>query len=322
MDSASLRETELPPGFLQRLRAIVPADQFESVVASFGADKVTAFRINPLRTTSGPALAALHEAGIAVSPVAWCADAFLVAPGQRSALTHSPLVTSGDIYIQGLSSILASLILDPRPGQQVLDLAAAPGGKATHLAALMNNEGWLSVVEPGRQRMYRLADNLKRAGVTIAHTYRMDGRQAGHKVPGRFDRVLLDAPCSGESRFHVSRPESWQFWSLRKIREQSRKQRGLILSAFRALKPGGQMLYATCSFAPEENEAIVDHLLRKFSGRAHLLPVDLPIENRHAGLTAFENNAFDPQQKLAHRILPNAMHDGFFLTLIGKHRDP
>jgi 16S rRNA (cytosine1407-C5)-methyltransferase len=241
-----------------------------------------------------------------------------VSPDQRDAITHSQLATDGAIYVQGLSSIFASLVLDPQPGQWNLDLAAAPGGKASHVAALMENDGKLSVVEPIKKRMYRLADNMKRLGVTISKTYLMDGRKAGQKVPERFDCVLLDAPCSGESRIHGTDPKSYEFWSPRKIKEQSRKQKGLIESAFKCLKPGGTMLYSTCSFAPEENEAIVAHLLDATDGQAKLLPIEMPFENWQTGLTSFQENQFPNELNQTRRILPNEFFDGFYLAKISK----
>jgi 16S rRNA (cytosine1407-C5)-methyltransferase len=308
----------LPPEFIERLCAIVPRVWQERVLASFQQPRRTAFRINTLALEAGIALQEMERAGIRPEAVAWCDHAFHVAPEDRARLTHHELASNGAIYVQGLSSILASLILHPQPGENVMDLAAAPGGKATHMAALMNNQGWLSVVEPIRKRMFVLADNLKRAGVTISHTYLMDGRRAGPKVPGRFDRVMLDAPCSGESRFHIEQPASWKTWSLRKIREQARKQQGLIQSAFESLRPGGRLLYGTCSFAPEENEVIVDGLLNELSGEARLLPIELPFDHWQPGLLAFQNRSFHPELALARRVLPNACYDGFFMALIGK----
>ena len=148
--------------------------------------------------------------------------------------------------------MLATLVLDPQPGEDVLDLAAASGGKTLHIAAKMRNEGKLSAVGPVRGQSFKLQTNLKRYGSEITRTYMTNGRTVGKKTPERFDRVLLDAPCSDESRIHQDDPESWQHWKLRKIKEQARKQYGLIRSASAALKPGGTLLYCTCSFAPEK----------------------------------------------------------------------
>jgi len=308
----------LPDEFLDRLRRIVGDEHFDSVVASFSDAKRTSFRVNTILAEPATVAEQLRGEGLSLDATPWCDHAFVVAPGQRDALTHSSLATDGSIYVQGLSSIFASLVLAPRPDQWNLDLAAAPGGKASHVAALMQNEGKLSVVEPIKKRMYRLADNMKRLGVSISKTYLMDGRKAGRKVPERFDCVLLDAPCSGESRIHASDPKSFEFWSPRKIKEQSRKQKGLIESAFQCLKPGGTMLYSTCSFAPEENEAIVAHLLEATDGEAQLQPIEMPFENCQPGLNSFEETQFPTELAQTCRILPNESFDGFYLAKICK----
>ncbi len=314
-------DPSLSQPFLQRLNQIVPAQQQPAVTRWFYEPKRTSFRVNTLRGTTDEIVDRLcQQSGLARDKIVnldWCDHAFHVAAGDRSAVTHSQAASEGDIYVQGLSSVLCALMLAPQPGQWNLDMCAAPGGKATHLAQLMGNEGKLSVVEPIKKRMYRLADNLKRQSITIGKTYLMDGRKVGGKVPARFDCIMLDAPCSGESRMHVRDPESFAFWSPRKIREQSRKQKGLILSAFQALKPGGRLMYSTCSFAPEENEAIVQHLLDA-NEQAHLVSLSIPIQNTQPGLTSFQDLQFSNQMERACRILPNDRFDGFFMALICK----
>ena len=310
----------LPSIFLRRLRSIVGDSHFDSVVRSFAIPKKTAFRVNTLKANPPDVVVELSRIGVPAHSVEWCKHAFWVEPEQREALTHSSPATDGRIYVQGLSSILATLILDPRPGEWNLDLAAAPGGKATHIVALMNNDGKLSVVEPIRKRMYRLADNLKRMGSQISKTYLMDGRKAGRKVPGRFDRVLLDAPCSSESRMRADDPDSCRYWSLRKIREQSRKQAGLIESALSTLKPGGTLLYCTCSFAPEENEFVVSWLLEAAGDGVEVAPIELPLDHWQPGLTRFGDHEFHPAVTATRRILPTAWFDGFFLAKIVKCR--
>ena len=310
--------TELPPEFIDRLKRIIEPEQWRSVLESFSKPRVTSFRVNTLKTNSEQVVSSLRHDGVTPQLVSWCNHAFWVTASQRDTVTHSPLASSGEIYVQSLSSILATLVLDPKPDQWNLDLAAAPGGKSSHIVALMNNVGKLSVVEPIRKRMFRLADCLNRMGSSISKTYLMDGRQAGRKVPNRFDRVLLDAPCSSESRMRTDKPGSTDYWSLRKIREQARKQSGLIESAFLTLKPGGTLLYCTCSFAPEENEAIVSRLLENSGSEAEVLPIDLPVSNWQPGLAEFEDMNFDEQVTRTCRILPNEFFDGFYLAKIGK----
>ena len=133
--------------------------------------------------------------------------------------------------------------------------------------------------------------------------------------------MLLDAPCSSEARFKLAQPESWQYWSERKILEMQRKQKQLLYSAVLAAKPGAPVVYSTCSFAPEENEAVVAHVLKKFSGRLQVEPLQLPFENAIPGLTQWRGKVFDSQVAGAVRILPTDTMGGFFVCLLRKSPD-
>lgn len=316
--------TKLPPDFLDRLRRIVPKDRLEDVLTSFAVIKPTTFRINTLADSRSRILAAISDLGVEAQPVEWLRDeagevlAYRVSAENRELITHSSLADSGKIYIQNPSSMLATVVLDPQPGETVLDLAAAPGGKTIHIAERMKNQGILSAVEPVRNRMFKLKANLKRCHVSCAKTYQTDGRTVGKKTPERFDRVLLDAPCSSESRFRAGEPKSWATWSLRKLRETSRKQVGLLKAAVHATKPGGRIVYCTCSFSPEENERVVSRVLKKLGDVVQLQNFELPIDNVMNGISEFEGQSFDPQVRLSRRILPNDTMDGFFIACLEK----
>ncbi|MFK7929538.1 MAG: RsmB/NOP family class I SAM-dependent RNA methyltransferase, partial [Myxococcota bacterium] len=187
-----------------------------------------------------------------------------------------------------------------------------------HLAAQMDNRGRLACVEAIKPRFFRLKANLERGGVTCARLYLKDGRRVGGAVPARFDRVLLDAPCSSEAQFRAESPETWAHWSPRKIKEQARKQRGLLLSAWQALKPGGRLVYATCSLAPEEDEVVLSHLLQR-ADDVRVIPPDLA-DNvpAHPGLTEWAGKALDPRLVGARRIRPTAEFDAFFFAVLHK----
>jgi 16S rRNA (cytosine1407-C5)-methyltransferase len=308
----------LPAEFTQRLQRLLPPETYAKILPTFSLRKSTTFRVNPLKSDAGSLQRELESLGLSIETVDWLPGAFrLLDPGQRRALTESDAFYEGRLYIQNLSSMLAPLILEPRPGEQVLDLAAAPGGKTLMMAGMMENRGWISAVEPVKERFHRLRRNLDSAGAAIVHTYMKDGRGVGRACPAMFDRVLLDAPCSSEAKFSTLNPKSYAYWSLRKVKESQRLQKRLILSAWESLRPGGRLLYSTCSFAPEENEAVVDHLLRKAPG-AKLLPIELPIDNHLEGLTRWEKKDYDLSLRQSRRILPTEEMDGFFLALIEK----
>jgi len=307
----------LPPEFLDRLRRILPPDRYDPVMESFSLPKATTFRVNPLKSDAESLRRELEAAGLHPEPVEWLPGAFRLPASERRALTEHDAFYQGRLYIQNLSSMLAPLLLEPRPGERVLDLAAAPGGKTLMMAGMMEDQGWISAVEPVKERFHKLRRNIEASGATIIHTYMKDGRGVGRAVPEHFDRVLLDAPCSSEAKFRSDDPRTTAYWSLRKVKESQKLQKRLILSAWESLKPGGRLLYSTCSFAPEENEGVIDYLLSRRND-ARLLPLELPLENTMPGLNSWEKKLFAPQLKRTLRILPTREMDGFFLALLEK----
>ncbi|MEE8056899.1 MAG: RsmB/NOP family class I SAM-dependent RNA methyltransferase [Pseudomonadales bacterium] len=308
-------ENTLPEVFVERLKAIVSLEDYPATLASFAEPSATAFRVNTLKATNENVLA---EIGVETNSVPWYPQAFLIDPQYRDALTQSKAFSEGRIYIQNLASMLAPLLLDPQPGEEVLDLAAAPGGKTLMIAAMMENHGRLAAVESVKNRFFRLKNTIQTFGADMVELYLKDGREVGWKVLERFDRVLLDAPCSSESRFNVNDPKSFSHWNERKIKEVQRKQKKLICSAIAALKPGGVLVYSTCAYSPEENEMVVQHALKKFSGKILIEPAEIHLDNFRPGLLRWKKKEFDPSMKQAIRVLPNQFMHGFFLCKIRK----
>ncbi|MDH5326340.1 MAG: RsmB/NOP family class I SAM-dependent RNA methyltransferase [Gammaproteobacteria bacterium] len=312
----------LPEAFVARLQHIVPENRFEPILQSFSYTRPLQLRINTLRAQRDTVLAALNAANVPSQTLAWQTDALLVATEFREAVLRSELYQEGLIYSQSLSSQLAPLILNPQPGEEVLDLCAAPGGKTLHMACLMKDQGRIGAVEKVKTRYYKLKTNIQHQGAQCIQTYLTDGTQTWRKTPERFHRALLDAPCSSESRFNVHNPASFSHWHIKKIKEATRKQKALIYSAIQCLKPGGTLLYSTCSFAPEENEAIVHHALKKFGDAVTVQPIELPqgfpLENVQAGLPAWQGKSFNPQVRESVRVLPDGVMHGFYLCLLRK----
>lgn len=312
----------LPGMFEERLKKIVREEFFEKVWQSFHEPKKCVFRVNPLRDSELSVIERLKSDGFDLDPVAgferWGASVFVVPMDQRRVLTESQPFYEGKIYIQNPSSMLAPLLLQPRPGERILDLAAAPGGKSTLMAALMQNQGEIACVEPVKDRFHRLKRNLEQQGVEIAKTFMKDGRGVGSLMGPVFDKVMLDAPCSSESRFHMDDPKSWAYWSERKIKEMSKLQKRLLESALNALKPGGEMMYCTCSFAPEENELVIDQMMKKWKETVELLPLELPLTHFQEGITKWGGKSFDPNLRHCRRLLPDSLWDGFFLCHLRK----
>jgi 16S rRNA (cytosine1407-C5)-methyltransferase len=308
----------LPEAFTERLEKIVPREQFAAILKTFDAPKQVTFRVNTLKSAPSELETELSEAGILFERVEWLEGVYRISPEDKLRLTQTDAFYGGRLYIQNLSSMIAPVLLAPEPEETVLDLAAAPGGKTLLLAGMMQNTGWLSAVEPSRERFFRLCDNLKQQGVTNAHTYMTDGRSVGKKCPEMFDRILLDAPCSSEARFKTHEPKSMSFWSVHKVKETSKLQRRLLLSAYDALKPGGKLLYSTCSFSPEENESPLQHLLERHGEHLKTLPLILPFDNVQKPLRSWGKEVYDERIQNAVRILPTDTIDGFFICLLEK----
>jgi len=214
----------------------------------------------------------------------------------------------GHYYIQDLSSCMAVEALDAQQDHAVLDIAAAPGGKTTFIAQKMKNTGSIIALEPSAKRARSMSFNLARCGVYNTCIFKMDGMHVG-KLGMKFDRVLLDAPCSCEGVIarDVTRKTSHQ---PQDVDYCSSRQEKLVKAAASMVRPGGILVYSTCSFAPEENEMVVDNLLHKFPN----ISVE-PSEYGSDGLTSFGDLKFDSQLRNCRRLYPH-IHDttGFFIA--------
>ncbi len=273
----------------------------------------TAIRVNTLRTSIDETIARLDKKGVNLERVPWLEEGFYAefANVSSGALFEHLL---GFYYVQGIPSMSVVRTLDPKPGEIVFDLAAAPGGKTTHIAQLMNNEGMLIAIEQDKKRVSTLVGNIHRCGVTNTLVLRGDAKKIStlEIVP---DRILLDAPCSGEGLIPID-PTRKTSKTMADIRYCATKQDELLEAAISSLRPGGTIVYSTCSIAPEENEIVIDDLLSKHP-EVKIVPIGLefgvPAYTKPYGLMLDESIA------LARRFLPH-IHglEGFFICKMVK----
>jgi NOL1/NOP2/sun family putative RNA methylase len=299
----------IPEELFPRYRAIVPAwNRFEEVCSR---PQPTTIRVNTLRTTPDDVQKRLAQAGIEARANPSLPLLLDVPEPVGRSLEH----WLGDFYIQEASQAVPVDVLDPRPGETVLDLCAAPGGKTTQIAAAMENAGVLIANEPSGRRQQALLANVNRLGVLSATIteYR------GESFPLRacFDRVLLDAPCSAEGTLRKE-PALRGGASLGTIRRLAKLQKRLILRAFDLLKAGGILVYSTCTFAPEENEEVVAHLVRE--REASVRSVRLPFAAA-PGLTEWGGASLPKELGDCVRIYPHHLDSGGgFLARIERPR--
>ena len=294
------------------------------MIASFEAPLATGFRVNTMLRDEDETIADLRAEGVPLEPVEGLPGAYSVPPDGRAALLASRPYADGHVYVQNVSSQLAPIALAPRKGDRVLDLCAAPGSKTGQLSALVGPEGEVTAVEKVRPRFYKLKANVYAQGATNVLPWMGNGAAYWRREPEAFDRVLVDAPCSTEGRFRTHDPETTAYWSGRKIREMKSKQVKLLWAGIQSLKPGGTLVYSTCTFAPEENESVVAKALRTFGDAIEVidagLPTSGPIADRAmAGLTEWRDRPLDPALERTRRVLPDELLEGFFIARLLKN---
>lgn len=244
----------LPQAFTQRMQEML-GEEYPDFLQSYEEDKKQSLRFNPLK---GEKSRFLELAPFSLTEVLWEENGYYYEDTDRPG--KHPYHEAGVYYIQEASAMLPVTLLDVKPGQRVLDLCAAPGGKSTQLAAAMQGQGILvcNEIHPARAKI--LSENIERMGVTNALVCSHSPDVLAHHFPGYFDRILVDAPCSGEGMFRKNE-EAFLEWSPENVQMCARRQDEVLSYAAEMLAPGGSLVYSTCTFAPAENEGSVSRFL-------------------------------------------------------------
>lgn len=244
-------------------------------------------RVNTLKISVEAFLAIAKEKNWSLSAIPWCDEGFWIERDDESVpLGNTAEHLSGLFYIQEASSMLpvTALLKDNQELHQVLDMAAAPGSKTTQIAAAMANQGALVANEYAASRVKVLSANIQRCGVHNTALTNFDARVFGTWLPEQFDTVLLDAPCSGEGTVRKD-ADAMSNWDLDSIDEIAATQKDLIESAFHALKPGGTLVYSTCTLNLQENQQVCLHLKNTFGDAVEFLPLSDLFKNAEQALT-------------------------------------
>lgn len=300
MDS-SMRSPARPPepaDILPRYRDVIP--DWNRFVDACRRPLPTVVRANTLRIDPARLRERLVERGLAVEPIPWEPTLFRVDRPVGSTIEH----WLGLLYVQEAVQALPVVALAPLSGEAVLDLCASPGGKTTDIAARMRGIGPLVANEPSGRRQPALLANVNRLGVlNVTQT-----RYRGESFPGtsRFDRVLVDAPCSAEGTLRKE-PSLAVGAAPATIARLARLQKRLIVRAYDLLRPGGVLVYSTCTFAPEENEAVAAHLLAMRDAR--LTPLSLPVDTA-PGLSSWNGETYPEEIRGCARTYPHQLDSG------------
>ncbi len=317
-DSSVFASGSLAP--LERYRPLI--DDWEAFAAALERPLPPVVWTNRLRTAPDRLRELLERDGQAPAPVAWCPDAFRLADG--AAPGKGLLGLTGLYHIQEEVSLLPVELLDLRPGQRVLDLCAAPGGKTARIAVALGNRGAVVANDVDWRRLVAVGRNLDRLGLMNVTATAWDAANFPESG-GLFDRVLADVPCTCEGTSRKN-PGVLEWGGEVERRRTAAVQTAILRKAVRLCRPGGRVVYSTCTYAPEENEAVVDRVLREArsdgsgaDGPLRLVEARIEGFEGAPGSTVWEGRSLAPELSRALRVWPH-VHDtgGFFVAVLEK----
>ncbi len=297
----------VPTLLMERLNAQYGPALTEEILAGFVRRPVT-LRANPLKSTLAEVCQALDKAGVAYTPVPWYGDALILRNVREEAVQALPEYEMGHMYLQSLSSMMPALVMNPGRNESILDMAAAPGGKTTQMAALSGNTALITACEKNKIRAERLQFNLDRQGAKRVNVMCQDARQLSDLF--KFDKVLLDAPCTGSGTILIAEGEPERRMTPDWVAKTASTQKAMLKKALILLSAGHEMVYSTCSILREENEEVLKAVLpgmkaeivpieHPFLAHAPLLPVTIP------GVVC---------------VRPTELFEGFFVAKIRKKK--
>lgn len=313
MISINEAKRKLPIDFIENIYELYDPLKVDQILQGMMNPRNTTIRVNTIKYNIQDLMRYFKEKNIKFERVLWYSDALIIKNATEKELQKLEIYEKGYIYLQSLSSMVPPLVLNPKKGEKVLDLTAAPGSKTTQMAALMENEGYILANELDKIRSERLQYNVKSQGAEIVEVINGRGEKIGNSYTEYFDKVLLDTPCSGEGRFWLGKPMTYKDWSLKKVNQLVKIQKKLFESAYKATKKNGIMVYSTCTINKEENEYILDWAINNFDIK--LLEINLNIKEAIKGDNTGLNSGIDK----AIKILPSKNMEGFFVAKIKKN---
>jgi len=311
--------------FVNKLNEIF-GDKAEYVLNAISGPRYETFRINSKKLSIVEVLEKLRETEFEITEGPLAGSFVNLSSLHGLKISQTNLFKNGVVYVQGLSSMLGVNVLDPKPGEKILDLCASPGSKTSYIASLTDEPENIYAVENNSTRFYSMKKNLLSQGYSHVITIKSNAVGLSTRYPqicGTFDKVLVDVPCSNEGNVRFSDEGSFKFWNPKLPKKISMLQKKILASGYNMLKPGGLMVYSTCTYSFEENEAVVNWALKKFSD-LDMVEIKTGIKKFTLvqGLTLHKGDKLDERISRASRILPDKYFDGFFIALLRKQLSP
>ena len=295
------------PDFLKKmLEEQYGLNTANTILEGYKTKRKVTLRVNRIKTDVEHVKKELISHGIEFESVNWCDEALVIINALEKDIQNLEIYKNGEIYLQSLSSMLPPIILNPKEKEDILDMAAAPGGKTTQIAAITNNKAHITACEMNKIRIEKLKYNIEKQGATSIYIMETDSRRLSNLFS--FDRILLDSPCSGSGTLNIEDTNLEKFFTLNLIDKCKKTQYELLKKAIKVLKKGCEVVYSTCSILIEENEDIVNKVLKE--GNCEIVPIDF--------------KEIEEIPKLPTRIdgviciAPNEKYEGFFIAKLRK----
>ena len=289
---------EIPQFLYEMLLEQYGEEITNKIIDGYSKQRPVTLRVNTIKSSKELIENSLEKAGISFKEVNWYKDALIIENVREDEIKKLKIYENGEIYLQSLSSMIPPIILDPKEGENILDMAAAPGGKTTQIAALTNNKVMITACEKNKIRAERLKYNLQKQGIGCTNVMLEDARKLSDFFS--FDKILLDAPCSGSGTDNIKEKN----FTKELIERSSKVQEELLRKALKILKPGREMIYSTCSILKQENENILRKVLPK--ANAEIIPIK-PIEDIPTLPVDIEGTIC---------VCPTESYEGFFVAKI------
>lgn len=296
----------IPEFLLEKLKKQYSEKEIEEIVNGYNAKRVLTLRVNTIKSSAEKTKEELKNNNIEFETVKWSENALIIKNADKLQIEEMEIYKNGEIYLQSLSSMLPPIIMEPKESQDILDMAAAPGGKTTQIAAITNNMANITACELNSIRIEKLKYNIEKQGANSVFIMKKDSRQIDDFFS--FDNILLDAPCSGSGTLDLSNENTFKYFTPKLIEKSVKAQTELLRKALKVLKKNKEMVYSTCSILQCENEDVVNKVLKEFN--AEIVPINIK------GLEALPLLSTKIPGTI--NVCPNELYEGFFIAKIIK----
>ena len=295
------------PEFLMKMLEIKYGEELtKNIIEGYKVKRKVTFRVNTLKANSNDVAKILEKSKIEYKKVPFYSDAFIIENVRENEIRNLDIYKNGEIYMQSLSSMLPPIILNPKENIDILDMTAAPGGKTTEIAAIVQNKARITAIEMNKIRAEKLKYNLEKQGASSVYVLEQDARKIDNFFS--FDKILLDAPCSGSGIIDVNNPKLEKIFTKELIKKSVKTQIALLNKAINILKKGSNMVYSTCSILEEENEKVIESVLK--TGKLEIEKIAFPGIEELPLLPTNINGTLC--------VMPTEEYEGFFVAKLKK----